>query len=151
MKKIKTKPFGEIDVDETQEIYFTDGLFGFDSYKKFYLLENPDSPFVWLQSSEEPALAFVMIHPANFKPDYELKINQEDLKGIQIVNKNEILDFVIVTIPEDASLMTANLQGPIVININKKLGKQAISLKEDYTVKCLILEEMKKKINQGKK
>ncbi|MDD5067837.1 MAG: flagellar assembly protein FliW [bacterium] len=144
MKKIKTKPFGEIELDETQEIYFPDGLFGFELCKKFYILENPDSPFVWLQSSEEPALAFVMIHPMQFKTNYELKVSDEDLKSIEIASKNDILDFVIVTIPEEPSLMTANLQGPIIINIKKKLGKQAISLKDDYTVKCNILEEMKK-------
>jgi flagellar assembly factor FliW len=153
LKKIRTKPFGEIEVDETQEIFFPDGLFGFETYKKFFILENPDSPFVWLQSSEEPGLAFVMIHPLQFKTDYELRISEEDTKAIDILSKQDILDFVIVTIPEDPSQMTANLQGPVIINIKKKLGKQAISLKDAYNVKCPILEEMKKylKDDKGKK
>ena len=145
MRKIKTKPFGEIEVDESQEIYFPDGLFGFEKYKKYYLLENPDSPFVWLQSSEEPSLAFVMIQPIEFKKDYKLKVSAEDLKSIKLEKpEDELLDFAIVTIPSEASKMTANLQGPIIINVKKKLGKQAISLIEEYTVKCPILEEMKK-------
>lgn len=150
MKKIKTKPFGEIEVDESQEIFFPDGLFGFETYKKFFILENPDSPFVWLQSSEEPGLAFVMIHPLQFKTDYELKLSDEDLKAVETASKEDILDFVIVTIPEDPSHMTANLQGPVIINIKKKVGKQSISLKDDYNVKCPILDEMKKYLKQQK-
>jgi len=145
LKKLKTKPFGEIEVDESQEITFSEGLFGFEQYKKFYLLENPDSPFLWLQSSEEPSLAFILIDPLQFKADYKLEISEEDYKSIEIEDKEkDLLDFVIVTVPREPQKMTANLQGPIIINIKKKLGKQAISLREDYTVRCPILEEMKK-------
>ncbi|MBU1075764.1 MAG: flagellar assembly protein FliW [Spirochaetes bacterium] len=143
MRKLKTKPFGKIEVDESQELTFPNGIFGFENYKKFYILENPESPFIWLQSAEEEGLAFIMIHPLQFKGDYELKISPEEFNEIEIKDKEkELLDFVIVTIPSDPSKMTANLQGPIIININKKLGKQAISLKEEYEVKCPILEEM---------
>ena len=145
MRKLKTKPFDEIEVDESQELTFQNGLFGFENYKKFYLLENPDSPFVWLQSSDEPTLAFIIIHPLQFKADYKLKVSQEDLNDIEsdMKTENELLDFAIVTIPENPNNMTANLQGPIIININKKLGKQAISLTEGYMTKCPILDEMK--------
>lgn len=145
MKKLKTKPYGEIEVDESQELIFPDGLFGFEKYQKFYLLENPESPFLWLQSSDEPGLAFIMIQPKQFKTDYELKISGDDLKSIELETIDEnMLDFAIVTIPSDPSQMTANLQGPIIINVKKKIGRQAISLHDDYTVKCPILEEMKK-------
>ncbi len=152
MKKLNTKPFGQIEVDESQEIYFPDGLFGFENYKKFYLLENPDSPFVWLQSSEDPDLAFIMIQPLQFKSDYKLKVSKEDLKSIGIESEEEeILDFAIVTVPPDNPAgMTANLQGPVIINVKKKLGKQAISLIDDYPVRCLILEEMNKNKSDNK-
>lgn len=149
MKKLKTKPFGEIEVDETQELTFPSGLFGFENYKKFYILENPESPFIWLQSSDEHGLAFILIHPMQFKSDYVLKILENDYNDIEIKDKEkELLDFVVVTIPADPSEMTANLQGPVIININKKLGKQAISLKEEYTVKCHVLDERTEKFKK---
>lgn len=153
MKRINTKPFGEIEVDESQMITFPDGLFGFENYKNYFLLEAENSPFLWLQSADEPSLAFILIDPFLFKPDYELKISEEDYLSIEIKDKEkELLHFVIVTVPPDhPEKMTANLQGPIIININKKLGKQAISLKEDYTVRCPILEEMKKSANLKEK
>jgi flagellar assembly factor FliW len=153
VKKILTKPFGEIEVDESQMIIFPDGLFGFENYKNYFLLENPDSPFLWLQSADEPTLAFILIDPYLFKKDYELKISDEEFSAIQIEDKEkELLHFVIVTVPPDhPEKMTANLQGPIIININKKLGKQAISLRDDYTVRCSILDELEKssKIEQN--
>ncbi|MBN1898539.1 MAG: flagellar assembly protein FliW [Spirochaetes bacterium] len=152
MKKIKTKPFGEIKVDETQQITFPDGLFGFEQYKKFYLLENPGSPFLWLQSSEEPALAFILIQPVQFKADYKLEISQEDYKSIGLDKKDKkVLDFVIVTVPKEPEKMTANLQGPIIINVEKNIGKQVISLKEDYPIRCPVIEEMKKTAKVNKK
>ncbi len=152
MKTINTKAFGTIEVDESQELYFSDGLFGFEKYKKFYLLENPDSPFVWLQSSEDESVAFIMIQPAQFKFDYELKISAEDYKSIDFdKNQDKLLDFVIVTVPPgNPEGMTANLQGPIIINVQKKLGRQAISSIETYSVKCKILDEMNKN-KEGKK
>ncbi len=152
MKKIKTKPFGDIEVDEKQEITFAEGLFGFEKYKKYYLLENENSPFLWLQSSDEPSLAFILIDPRQFKEDYKLKLSEEDYNSINIKDKeSELIDFVIVTVPSDPEKMTANLQGPIIINIKKKIGKQVISLIEDYTVRCPILSEMRKSIKKNKK
>ncbi len=117
MRKLKTKPFGEIEVDEAQELLFLNGLFGFENYKKYYILEDPESAFVWLQSSEDPGLAFIMIQPLQFKAEYKLNISQEDLNDIKIKEKDkELMDFAIVTIPEDPSKMTANLpQGCMVL------------------------------------
>jgi flagellar assembly factor FliW len=40
--------------------------------------------------------------------------------------------------------MTANLQGPVIINPAKRMGRQAISLSDRYGVRHVILEEMKK-------
>jgi flagellar assembly factor FliW len=60
-----------------------------------------------------------------------------------------LLVFAIVTIPENPSLMTANLQGPIIINPEKKLGRQAISMNDRYHVRHRILDEMKKTSQTG--
>ena len=54
-----------------------------------------------------------------------------------------LLVLAIVTIPENPTETTANLQGRVIINTKKKLGRQAISLSDQYHVRHLILEEMK--------
>ncbi len=141
---IRTKPFGEIEVDEKQIIDFPDGILGFDFIKKFVILDaDENSPFKWMQAYSEPDLAFIIIQPEYFKADYELVVSQGDIEAVGAKNTDTLLVFTIVTIPSNPSDMTANLQGPVVINPGKRLGRQVISLSEKYSVKHKILEEMK--------
>ena len=144
--KINSKPFGEITVTEDSIIEFQDGLFGFEDVKKYVIIDesDPDSPFKWLQAVDIPSLAFVLIRPIDFLKEYMLSISDSDLTAIDATSPENLLVFSIVTIPGDPSLMTANLQGPIIINPNSMKGRQAISMNDKYHVKHLILEEMKK-------
>ena len=147
---VHTKPFGEIEVDEKQIIDFPEGILGFDFIKKFIILDaDENSPFKWMQAYSEPDLAFIIIQPIYFEPDYELMISQSDLEAVEAEDTNNLLVFTIVTIPVDPSDMTANLQGPIIINPGNKLGRQVISLSEKYKVKHRILDAMKKLEQKG--
>ncbi len=143
--RLKTRPFGEIEVDERQIVDFPEGIPGFDYVKKFVILDSHDkSPFKWLQSYDEPDLAFVIIRPVDFMFEYELVISSADMEALDAEDPGDLLVFAIVTIPADYKDMTANLQGPVVINPKKNLGRQAISLKDDYRVKHRILDEIEK-------
>jgi flagellar assembly factor FliW len=149
--KIKTRPFGEIVIDELQIIDFPEGIPGFDYIKKFVLLDTQDekSPLKWLQAYNEPGLAFIIIRPVDFLPEYELMVSMSDLEAVGADNAERLLVFAIVTIPKDPSEMTANLQGPIIINPEKRLGRQAISLSDKYGVRHRILDEIKKAAGGG--
>lgn len=148
--KVNTKPFGEIEVDDMQIVDFPEGILGFDFIKKFVILDaDEDSPFKWMQAFDEKDLAFVIIMPVSFMPDYELTISQSDYETVKAEPGDELLVFAIVTIPDNPSHMTANLQGPIIINPVTRLGKQAISLSDRYTVRHNILEEIKKHTGAG--
>jgi flagellar assembly factor FliW len=149
--KVNTKPFGEIEVNELQVIDFPEGILGFDFIKKFVILDagDPGSPFKWMQAFDEKDLAFVIIRPLDFMNEYELTISQSDLETVKAKNIDELLVFAIVTIPENPRDMTANLQGPVIINPSKRIGKQAISLSDLYTVRHSILDEMKKHAKAG--
>lgn len=141
---IKTKPFGEIEVADDQVIEFSEGILGFDYVDRFVLLEEKDSPFIWLQAYSEPELAFVMISPLQFMAEYSLVISQTDLDDVDAKSPEELAVYAIVTIPShDPADMTANLQGPIIINMKTRKGKQAISLSDKYRVRHKIMEEMK--------
>lgn len=149
--KVNTKPFGEIEINELQIIDFPEGILGFDFIKKFIIMDAEDegSPFKWMQAFDEKDLAFVIIRPLDFMEEYELVIAQNDLDTVKSDNIDELLVFAIVTIPENPRKMTANLQGPIIVNPSKRLGKQAISLSDRYTVRHNILDEMKKHNQAG--
>jgi flagellar assembly factor FliW len=144
--KIKTRRFGEIEINEQQIIDFPDGILGFDYVKKFILLDTQDekSPLKWLQAYDEPELAFIIIRPVDFMREYELVVSMNDIEAVGAKDAEILLVFAIVTIPSNPSDMTANLQGPIIINPEKKLGRQAISLSDKYIVRHRILDEIKK-------
>ena len=140
--KIMTKPYGEIEVNEKQKIHFPDGLFGFEEVEHYFLLDSKEGPFYWLQSAEHPDLAFVLIDPRVFKENYTLDLSDEDYRAIE-AQKGEVIDFTIVTVPEDPEKISANLMGPIIINRKSRKARQAISENDEYTVKHYIMEEMK--------
>ena len=139
---VETKPFGTIKIDERQRLLFPHGLFGFEGLRDFALLDSAQPPFYWLQSLEEPELAFVLIEPGFFRPDYVLEVPRDDLEEIGIQNPHEALVFSVVTIPEDQARMSANLQGPIVINKLGHIGRQTISINPVWRVRHFILDEL---------
>ncbi|GHV82143.1 flagellar assembly factor FliW [Spirochaetia bacterium] len=140
--KASTKAYGVIDVDERQKIVFPAGLFGFEALKDYILLDADRQPFYWLQSLDVEQAAFILVNPFLFRPDYELDINDEDMRAIGISSPEKALVFSIVTIPPDGSPMTANLQGPLIINRDLRIGKQAILTDARWKTKHDIMEEM---------
>jgi flagellar assembly factor FliW len=105
------------------------------------LLDAEQEPFFWLQSIDDESIAFVLISPFLFRPDYEMNVDNEELLSIGISNPEKALIFSIVTIPADTGTMTANLQGPLVINRDNHMGIQAILSDSRWKTKHDILAE----------
>lgn len=140
--RIESKAYGPIEISERQVITFPVGIFGFDRLHEYALLDAAQQGFYWLQSLEDPEIAFILLNPYDLRPDYVLDVPDEDLESIDYENDEDILVFAIVTIPEDESKISANLQGPVIINRVEQLGRQAISLDSRWHTKHLILEEL---------
>jgi flagellar assembly factor FliW len=140
--KVNTKAYGLIEVDDNQKISFPQGLFGFESLKDYVLLNAEQEPFFWLQSIDDEHIAFVLINPFLFRPDYEMNIDNEELFSIGIKDPDRAVIFSIVTIPADTGAMTANLQGPIVINRDNHLGIQAVLSDSRWKIKHDIVAEL---------
>ncbi len=139
--RIDTKAYGIIDIDERQKIIFPFGLLGFENLKTYCLMDAEHAPFYWLQSIDAKEIAFVLIDPLVFRPDYNPDIPEEELREIGINDVQDMLVFSIVTIPNDQTKMTANLQGPLLIARHQRIGKQCISRDPRWKVRHLILEE----------
>lgn len=142
--KLKTRPYGEIEVNERQKLYFPEGIIGFEEFCYYYLLDSKEGPFYWLQSADHPDLAFLLVDPRLFLEGYELSVSESDLESLDLEDKEDILDFTIVTVPEDPAKISANLMGPIVINRKTRMAKQLLSKKDEYKVRHYILEEMRR-------
>ena len=147
--KVSTKAYGLIDVDERQKIIFPQGLYGFENLKDFLLLDAERQPFYWLQSMDVEQVAFVLLNPFLFRPDYEVNISNEELSEIGITSPEKALIFAIVTLPPDGSPMTANLQGPLIINRDIRMGKQAVLSDTRWKTKHDIMAELAATGNEG--
>lgn len=141
---INTKAYGSIEVDEKQKITIPNGLFGFEDFQDYVLLDAQQQPFYWLQSVNEQEIAFILINPFIFRPDYEVNIGNDELMEIGIDVPDKAMIFTIVTIPHDGSPMTANLQGPLVINRDSRVGKQAILPDTRWKTRHDIMAELEK-------
>jgi flagellar assembly factor FliW len=141
--KVDTKAFGEIEVDDKQKVKIQQGLFGFEDYVEYVLLDAEHKPFYWLQSVDEKEIAFVLINPFFFRKDYEANVTNEELAEVGITTPENALVFVIVTIPQDGGPMTANLQGPLIINKDNMTGIQAILSDAKWKTRHDIMAELK--------
>jgi len=138
---LQTKAYGPVEIEDKQVLEFPQGILGFEEYRQFALIDAHKKPFFWLQSTEDPQIAFILIKPSIFHEDYDPGIGQEDFDDIGAGGPDDCLTFAIVTIP-DAGPMTANLQGPVYICRKTRKGKQCISPRDEYRTKHDILEEM---------
>ena len=140
--KVLTKPYGEMEISEGQRILFPRGIFGFEELRSFALFDAVQAPFYWLQSLERVEIAFVLIDPLFFRPDYAPGADPAELEEIGIASPDDALVFAIVTIPENSARMTANLQGPLILNRRRHLGRQSISANPQWGVRHVILHEL---------
>jgi flagellar assembly factor FliW len=133
--KIQTSRFGEIRVDEKSVLSMPGGLIGFPKQESYVLIRHSqDSPFYWLQSVDDPDLAFVIVDPLIFRPDYKVPFTSGLLGLMKAESPDELGIFVIVTIPQGRpEKMTANLLGPVVINTEKRLARQLVLDEKNYS------------------
>lgn len=145
--QLDTKNFGIIEIDEKGIINFPEGIPSFESIKKYALLGSgtEESPFKWLQSIDDPNLAFAIVDPFEIKPDYDIDLNKEVLKALQIEKPEDVLVYSIVVVPEDVSKMSMNLKAPIVINLESNLGAQVVLDIDKYSVRHYIIEELRRR------
>lgn len=130
-----TSRFGMLDIPEDKIIQFPFGVIGFEQQKRFVILKHkPESSFFWLQSLDNPELAFSMLFPFQFISNYDPEISEEDKIKLLAKDKNELEIYCMVVIPKDIQQMTINLLSPVVINSKKQIGIQIVLLDSDYSV-----------------
>jgi len=144
---LNTKNFGEVEIKDEDIIFFEYGLPGFESMTRFAILgktDAPDDPFFWLQSIENPNLAFVIMNPRDLVFDYEAEIDMFTANLLKITNENDALIYCIVTVPQDIQKISINLKAPVIINAKENRGCQVVLENDKYKFKHIITEEFVK-------
>lgn len=146
---VKTKYFGEIDLDEKKIVTFDNGMMGFENYKKYAILydieKEQKSAISWLQSLEEQELAFPVINPFFADENYNPTVNDEYLEELGAFENEDLVILLTVTVPEDIEKITANFKAPILINAATGKGCQVIVENPEYKIKQEIYGMLKKR------
>lgn len=152
--KVATRLFGEIEIDESKIITFEDGIIGFPDMKKFTLIfdeEKEGRPSIsWLQSMDEPEIAFPVMDPLFVCETYNPSVEDELLKNLGTIKEDNLYVLVTVTVPQNIKELAVNLKAPIVINTDTRKASQII-VEDDLPVRYRIyeiLEEAKKKAGE---
>lgn len=125
--KINTSRFGEVEVTESEWLLMKGAILGFESRSRYVLLiHDKNTPLWWLQSVDDPDLAFVVVNPCLVKPDYNPSIDEGDLAFLDIKNREDIALLAIVTVRSHPFRLTANLRAPILINVAHRTANQVI-------------------------
>ena len=144
---VKTKHFGEIELEENKIITFDEGLIGFEDKKRYTILFNNESKskgtISWLQSLDEPMLALPVVSPFVAMADYNPVVEDEVLAPLGELNDENLVILLTLTVPSDLTKMTVNLKAPIIINADTRKGCQAIAENSDYVVRYGIYKELK--------
>jgi flagellar assembly factor FliW len=112
------------------------GLLGFESHKEYVLISKEDeAPFQWLQMSEPPHQAFLVISPSHVTANYEPELGQEDVDFLGLQKPEDAWVLNIVTLHPSGGA-TVNLKGPVILNRTTLKGKQVIPLNAaDYALR----------------
>lgn len=128
-----------MEVDPNNVIAFPSGMPGFEKCTRFQLFhEEKDQPMVyWLQSLDEPDVAFSVIDPTAFGLNYQMTLSDEETKLLDAKDANEIAVMMVLYNPmfeeggklKQSSGVSANINGPMLINVRSKRGMQKVILR----------------------
>ena len=139
--QIQSSRFGWLSVDEDRVITFPRGLLGFPNHSRFALLPSitpsgtavQDGCFYWLQSADDPTLAFVVADPALFFKDYAVPVRDDTTAELRLTDPGYIQQLVICNKVGD--WITGNLLGPLLVNSENRLAAQVVLTERKWTTR----------------
>ena len=134
MNTLQTR-FGEVEYDPDNLLHFPAGLIGFPTLHNFIVMPNKkEGPLFWIQSVDEPEIAFVLTDPSNFFPTYQVEADDSEKSSLQIGAKDEYFVLTVVTVHEDQKI-TLNLAAPILFSPKTNRAIQVIIEHSEYQSK----------------
>lgn len=140
--KLQTKYFGEIEYDADDCFTFPNGLYGFEEEKEFLLVpfEGSQSTLLCLQSTQTPALAFILMDPFSLKPDYFPVLQAAELSTLGVARNDELCYYVMCVVKKPITDSTVNLRCPVAINPATRVSIQVILESDEFGMRHLLSE-----------
>ncbi|KHE91516.1 MAG: flagellar assembly protein FliW [Candidatus Scalindua rubra] len=140
---LKTRLFGEVKVKDEEIIHFTKPILGFDDCRQYLLMENESIfPTFWLQSINDPNLAFPVVSPFSVDDNYSINLQNLDLDDINLKSLDEALVMTLMVVSQTLASIRTNLRAPIIYNPEKKIAKQLILYDEKYPIHFYVMDNV---------
>ncbi|HAY83297.1 MAG TPA: hypothetical protein DCY79_26110 [Planctomycetaceae bacterium] len=124
--QINTTRFGTVDVQAEDILLFPLGIIGFEQCLQWVLLADASNDSLgWLQSVQDPQIAMPVVSPRRFAPDYRVKVSPAQLELLELGAEDET--FVLVVLARNEDSLTMNLKAPLIVNLDKQVGRQVIT------------------------
>lgn len=109
---------------------FPQGIPGFEEYTTFKIFHKDDGKVsaYWLESCEAPVVTFTLVDPTAYDLNYDIFLDDSEQQTIKAYNPLDIGVFLMLKKDEENTDVQfgANVGGPLVINVQEKLGLQKV-------------------------
>jgi flagellar assembly factor FliW len=123
---VQTTRFGAVGIQAEDMLLFPSGLIGFEDCRHWVLLADRDSDAVgWLQNTARADVALAVVSPRRFAPEYKVRVAKEYVAGLQFAEIDQA--FVLAIVSKNDGRLTINLKAPVIINLDRRLGRQVIT------------------------
>src|ERR1035441_2606519 len=140
MPRIHTKCFGQVEYSPDAVFAFPNGMPGFEAEHAFVFLERSAAhPLMFMQSVSSANLCFIVLPVLAADPKYKLRLAGEDMAALGIpagkqprIGKDVLCAVLVCAAGEERPNPTINLLAPIVVDLKRRIGIQAIQTQSGY-------------------
>jgi flagellar assembly factor FliW len=136
---VESSRFGSVEIAPESIVEFPDGLIGLGGSRFALISTGSASPFLWLQSLENPALALPVTNPHRFFSEFTVELNEGEAERIGLDDGTPADVYVTVTASPELAEFTANLKAPILIRDGR--AHQVINQAEGATVRVQLFPD----------
>ena len=124
-----------IEVGPEQVYALEPPLGGFPELRRYVVLPEAESTVEWLQALDDASVAFALIEPFLFMPEYAFELSESDTAALGLQSTEDAMVRCIITLHQDPAQITANLLAPIVFCRRTHLARQIILQDVDLPIR----------------
>ena len=126
---ISTSHFGAVEIEVDDILHFPSGIVAFEECQHWVLLADADnSALAWLQSVTLPEVALPVVSPRRFAPNYAARVTRGQLLPLEFSQFDQA--YVLAIVARSDGDFTLNLKAPLIINLDRRLGRQVVTCDE---------------------
>jgi flagellar assembly factor FliW len=134
--QIQTSRFGSVQIEADDILLFPHGLIGFEECRHWVLLSDAENESLgWLQSVSKAEVALPVLSPRRFVPGYQVRIARSQLLPLELAQFDQA--FLLSVVSREEGELTVNLKAPIIVNLDRRLGRQVITSDEQPVAQAI--------------